>query len=132
MNAYTTTLKIFAPVFLLVGLLHLALGAGADVLLGAALSEQTLRDPVLDSQNRFYGISFTLYGVLFFLCATDLEKYQTVLRCVLWVFFAAGLARILSIYTHGMPSIFILVLLSSELLIPPLLLMWLSKIKHGI
>ena len=131
MNTFLLTLKAFAPVFIVVGVVHLALGAGADVLLGATLSEQTLRDPVLDSQNRFYGVSFALYGVLLFLCATDLEKYKTVLRCLLWVFFAAGMARVISILTHGLPSPVVLVLLGSEVFVPPVLLIWLSRIERG-
>ncbi|MDR2851642.1 MAG: DUF4345 domain-containing protein [Burkholderiaceae bacterium] len=120
-------LKLIAPVFALVGALHLALGAGADVLLGAKLPPEALSDATLNSQNRFYGIAFTLYGLLFYLCATDLRKYATVLRCVLWVFFAAGLARLVSIATHGVPPPLVLALLASELVVPPLLLLWLSK-----
>ena len=130
MNVFLLTLKAFAPIFIVVGVLHLALGAGADVLLGANLSEQALRDPVLDSQNRFYGVSFTLYGVLLFLCSMDLEKYKTVLRCVLWVFFVAGMARVVSIVTHGVPSSLVLALLGSELLVPPVLVIWLSRIER--
>ena len=98
-------------------------------MLGAKLTDQALHDPVLDSQNRFYGISFSLYGVLLFLCATDLKKYTTVLRCVLWVFFAAGLARFVSIATHDVPSVLVLALLGSEVILPPLLLWWLSNVE---
>ena len=120
-------LKLVAPVFALVGLAHLVLGVRADVLLGAQLPEQALNDAALDSQNRFYGIAFTLYGVLLYLCATDLRRYAAVLRCVLWVFFAAGLARLVSITTHGVPPPLVLALLASELAAPPLLHLWLSK-----
>lgn len=123
-------LKLVAPVFALVGAVHLALGVGADVLLGAKLPPEALVDAALDSQNRFYGIAFTLYGVLFFLCATDLPRYAAVLRCVLWVFFAAGVARLVSIATHGIPPPLVLALLVSELAIPPLLHLWLSKALH--
>jgi hypothetical protein len=120
-------LKIAAPVFVLVGALHLVLGVGADVLLGAKLPAEALADAALNSQNRFYGIAFSLYGVLLYLCATDLSKYATVLRCVLWVFFAAGLARLVSIATHGVPPPLVLGLLATELALPPLLHLWLSK-----
>ena len=130
MKAYTLILKVTAPVFFLVGLLHLILGVGADVMLGAKLPIEAIRDPVLDSQNRFYGVSFTLYGVLLYLCATDLPKYGTVLRCVLWVFFAAGLARIVSIAEHGLPSPPVLALLGTEVILPPLLVLWLSRIER--
>ena len=129
MQIFTLLLRLTAPVFLLVGALHLALGVGADVMLGAKLPSAALSDAVLDSQNRFYGIAFTLYGVLFLICASDLHKYATVLRAVLWVFFAAGLARLVSIAVHGLPSMLVLVLLDTELILPPVLLVWLSKLE---
>ena len=128
MQIFTLLLRLTAPVFLLVGALHLALGVGAEVMLGAKLPSAALSDAVLDSQNRFYGIAFTLYGVLFLICASDLHKYATVLRAVLWVFFAAGLARLVSIAVHGLPSMLVLVLLDTELILPPVLLVWLSKL----
>jgi hypothetical protein len=124
-------LKVVAPVFLIVGALHLVLGLNADVLLGAKVPTEALRDPALDSQNRFYGVAFTVYGVLLFVAATDLPKYATVLRCVLWVFFAAGVARLVSIATHGTPPAPVVILLGSELLAPPLLLFWLSRVLRG-
>jgi hypothetical protein len=120
-------LKFAAPVFVFVGALHLVLGVGADALLGARLPAEAFTDPALNSQNRFYGVAFSLYGVLLFLCATNLPKYATVLRCLLWVFFAAGLARLVSIATHGVPPPPVLALLVTELALPPMLHFWLSK-----
>lgn len=132
MHALALLLKIAAPVFVLVGAVHLVLGAGADVLLGARLPAEALADAALDSQNRFYGVAFSVYGVLLYLCATDLPKYAIVLRCVLWVFFAAGLARLVSIATHGVPPALVLALLVTELALPPLLHVWLSKVLAGL
>lgn len=131
MHLFALFLKAAAPVFLLVGALHLVLGVGADVLLGAKLPAEALADAALDSQNRFYGIAFTLYGVLLYLCATNLPKYASVLRCVLWVFFAAGLARLVSVATHGVPPALVLALLATELAMPPLLHLWLSKVLRA-
>ena len=127
MRTLRIILKCLAPVMVLVGMLHLVLGLGADAMLGAKITPEVLSDPALDSQNRFYGVSFTIYGVMCYLCATDLPKYATVLRCILVVFFAAGLARLVSIAMHGIPPLPVLVLLSSELLAPPLLLWLLWK-----
>lgn len=88
MQTFALILRLSAVVFLLVGALHLVLGVEADVLLGARLAADAIADPTLDSQNRFYGVAFTLYGVLFLVCASNVPKYATVLRCVIWVFFA--------------------------------------------
>jgi hypothetical protein len=126
MRALSVTLKLLAPVLVMVGTAHLAIGVEADVLLGARLPVEALTDPTLDSQNRFYGVSFTLYGLLMFLCASDLPKYQTVLRYVLWTFFAAGLARVVAMIIHGVPPPLVCVLLAIELLGPPAMIWWLS------
>jgi Domain of unknown function (DUF4345) len=131
MRAFAIFLKVLAPVFVLVGVLHLLLGLGADALLGAKVPPEALTDPGLDSQNRFYGTAFMLYGVLLWLCSTDLAKYATVLRCVLWVFFASGLARLVSIFVYGVPPPPMVVLLLSELIGPPLILWWFSRVQQG-
>jgi hypothetical protein len=127
MRAYSILLRTLAPLVILVGCLHLVLGPGADALLGARLAPQAMADPALDSQNRFYGVSFMLYGVLFFLCSTNIPKYATVLRCVLWVLFAAGLARFVSLAARGVPPLPVLLLLVLELLAPPLMIWWLAR-----
>ena len=121
-------LKLLAPVFLVVGALHLCLGLAAENLLGANLPIEVLTNATLDSQNRFYGVAFTLYGILLWLCASDLPKYATVLRCILAVSFASGLARVVSMVILGLPSPMVMALLASELLLPPLLWCWMRRI----
>lgn len=128
MNAFKIFLRIIAPIFLLVGALHLFFGLSADVQLGAKIPLEIIADPALDSQNRFYGTSFALYGVLLWFCASDVAKYASVLRRVLWVFFAAGAARLVSASLHGLPPPRIVVLLLSELAMPPVVLWWLSRV----
>jgi hypothetical protein len=83
MRLFALVLRFFALVTFLFGALHLVLGMGADVLLGAKVPAAVISDPTLDSQNRFYGVSFTLSGVLLLLCASDIPRYATVLHCVL-------------------------------------------------
>lgn len=120
-------LKALSPVFVLVGLLHLMLGLQADVMLGAVIPDSVLSDPVLDSQNRFYGVAFTVYGFLLFVCATDLDRYQLILKILLWVFFAAGCARLVSIGFVGLPSVPVMLLLATELILPPIGHVWLNR-----
>ncbi len=120
-------LRLLSPVFLVVAALHLALGLGADALLGAAVSPATRLEPSLDSQNRFYGVSFAFYGVALYLCAGDLRRYASILRALFVVFFCAGLARGVSWYLVGAPAPLVMGLLASELALPPLLMVWLSR-----
>lgn len=128
MRLFALVLRFFALVIFLVGALHLVLGVGADVLLGAKVPAAAISDPALDSQDRFYGVSFTLSGVLLLLCASDIPRYATVLRCVLWVFFAAGIARLVSIAIYGFPPAPVVALLVVELVVPPALVWWLSRV----
>ena len=122
-------LRLGAVIFLVVGLLHLAMGLNADVLLGARLPPDVIADPVLDSQNRFYGTAFAIYGVLLLLGATDLARYAVMLQCCFWCFFSAGIARLAAWAQHGAPSHQVILLLALELALPPLLSLWLSR--HG-
>lgn len=130
MKTFTLILRVGSLVFFAVAALHLFLGLEADVLLGAKLPEAVIQDPALDSQNRFYGVAFSLYGVLLLVCATNIRQYATVLRCVLWVFLAAGAARLVSIALYGVPPAPVLALLAVELVLPPLLLVWLYKLER--
>ena len=127
MPVLSLALKVASPIFVLVGALHLVLGLQADVLLGADLPGRVLTDPVLDSQNRFYGVAFSVYGIVLYICAMNLYKYQSILRALLWVFFTAGCARIISITLHGMPSQLVLFLLATELILPPACIVWLNR-----
>jgi hypothetical protein len=121
---HVLALRAVAPVFLLVALLHLVLGVRADALLGAQVPEALFGEPSLNSQNRFYGVSFALYGVLLWIGAGDLPRYRRVLAATWWVFLAAGLARVLSWHLDGAPSAWVIVLTALELLLPPLMLAW--------
>ena len=114
-------LRIIAPGFVLARLTHVFLGLGADTLLGAHISPDTLADPSLDSQNRFYGISYTLYGALFWIAAGDLARYRTLLRILILWFFFGGLMRIVSVVLKDWPSNMIGALALSELVLPPIL-----------
>ena len=127
MSNIATFLKIVACVPVLVGLLHLVLGLQADVLLGARLPAAVMTDPALDSQNRFYGVAFMLYGVVLFVGGSDLKRYLPMVRSALWIFFAAGMARLVSILLYGWPPPLVMTLLLVEVMGTPLLLMWLAR-----
>ena len=122
-----TFLKVIASVPILVGVLHLVLGLNADVLLGAKLPASVIADPALDSQNRFYGVAFMLFGACLFLGGSDLKRYLPVVRWTLWIFFAAGMARLLSILVYGVPPPLVVTLLLLEVVGTPVLLVWLAS-----
>ena len=65
-RTFALILRLLALAVFLVGALHLALGVRADVLL-VKVPAATIADPTLDSQARFHGVSFAVYGVLLLL-----------------------------------------------------------------
>jgi len=48
-------------------------------------------------------------------------------RCALWIFFAAGMSRLLSIVFYGFPPPLVMTLLLLEVVGTPILLMWLAR-----
>jgi Domain of unknown function (DUF4345) len=126
---FITALRVLGIGCILAGLLHVIFGLSADTMLGA---QAIAFDATRDSQNRFYGAAFTVYGVLLLMCGTDLRRYASILRIVLAFFFLAGLARLISIVAVGMPSIPALLLLATELIGPPVLWVWQGRASHDI
>jgi Domain of unknown function (DUF4345) len=124
-------LRIMAITILLAGSAHLLLGVGAETLVGAKLSAETLAEPSLNSQNRFYGTSYMLYGILLWVCTRDMERYAVIFRILLLMTFAAGVTRIISVALHGWPSSTIIALAVSELLLPPFVFWW-QKHSRGL
>lgn len=118
-------LRLLALGFIMAGLSHVALGPAADRLLGAVITG----DAGLDSQNRFYGAAFTLYGLIFWVAASDVERHTVMLRLALVAFFLGGLARIASIVLMGWPPPMILALLASEIILPPVIFWRLHRVR---
>ena len=117
-------LRVFGLVCVVVGALHVIFGLQADQMLGAGLTEITLTNASLDSQNRFYGAQFMLMGGVVWISATDLKRHASLLRLAMAVFFIGGVARAISILLHGWPSPIIQALLLTELVLPPAILLW--------
>ena len=131
MRAFAIVLKILGLSIFLVGGLHLALGLRADALLDPTISEAAIANPTLESQNRFFGVAFTLYGALLWLVASDIARYDVVLRVMLAVFFAGGLARLVAWVQYGAPTAPTVGLLAIELVAPPLLYLWRRRLAPG-
>jgi succinate-acetate transporter protein len=117
-------LKILSVTILAIGALKVTLGAKADRLLDPSISLETVLHPSVDSQIRFYGAAFSVYGVLLWMCSNDMTKYADVFKVLMIVFFLAGVARILSALMRGKPSIMIMGLAALEIFVPPVLLLW--------
>lgn len=131
MQLFRSVLRGTAVALGMVSLSHLALGLEADQIFGAQLSLIVVADPVLSSQNRFFGVSYALYAAILWLAASDLSRYAPALRAALWITVAAGLARLVAWRQFGAPSPPILILLALEIILPPILLIWTKRVEQG-
>lgn len=120
-------LRITGVLVAVVSLLHVAIGTDAEVLLGSGISELSRNDATLDSQNRFYGVAFFLYGAILIYCASDIHRFRDILGITIGMLFVAGLARIVSIVIVGWPAWPVVALLGIELIGPPALYAWIRE-----
>ena len=128
MRVFQNTLRILGVAVIGVALIHIILGPSAEVLFGSSISPSSIADPTIDSQNRFYGAAFALYGGVFLLSSTDVPRYRQLLFIGFGIFFAAGLSRIVSIVVTGWPPLPVLGLAVVELAGPPLMAYWLVRV----
>lgn len=130
MFAFKTVLRITGIGIICVAFIHLLLGPQAELLLGAAMSGESVMDPTVDSQNRFYGVAFALFGCIFLLGSTDVTGYQKIITLAFVVFFAAGLSRLVSVALTDWPAQTVMLLTAVELIVPPAMIIWLKQLLH--
>jgi hypothetical protein len=121
-------MRVFAASMLLVGFMHAILGMAVDEQLGAVVALSAASDPVLDSQNRFFGTLFMGYGAFLLLSLQDLQRYAAVFRIVAAFIALGGVARILSIALVGLPTPPVLALVAVEVALVPLLVWWHARL----
>ena len=77
----------------------------------------------------FYGITFSLLGIVLLISCNDLRRYYPIMNAAFAVLFAAGIARVAAWIINGAPSPIIIGILCADLLLPPVLYFWL---KHNL
>ena len=93
----------------------------AHILIGpAAIPGAIPVNPTMDSEDRFFATLFLGFGAAHAWAAQDLWARRRVVLVLQAVFFAGGLARIVSWGSVGPPEPLFVFLGSLELLIPPL------------
>jgi hypothetical protein len=133
MRAFRLIVFLLAVVPLITGPLDMLMGLHAPQLIGARLSAVDLRDPLLNSQIRFFGAIWFGVGLLMMMCLSDLRRHSSLLRATLGVVFLAGLGRTASILQFGLPAnpegaAFVVATTSIEIVGMPALLWWLGRL----
>jgi len=101
----------------------------AHILIGpSAIPGSIPVNATMDSEDRFYATLFLGFGAAHLWCARDLADRGQILLALQAVFFLGGVARLLSWAQVGPPIPLFVFLGVLELLIPPLLWLWLRRV----
>lgn len=118
---------------LFVGLGSVAIMAGTFAVLTGSSgqlegSETTASE---ESEFRFFAAFWIAYGVAALWVAPRVDRETTAVRALALALFVGGLARGLAWISAGPPHAVFIALMSLELLIPPLVVWWQSRIVGG-
>ncbi len=115
-------LYIFGAVCSIIALTHIVIGP-------AAIPGGVVTNATMDSEDRFYATLFLGFGLAIIWCAREIEAREKPLGALLAVFFAGGIARMISLIAVGSPGPMFLFMGSLELILPPLLWAWLRATR---
>jgi hypothetical protein len=108
---------------ILIALLHIVLGP-------SAIPGSVPVNATMDSEDRFYATLFLGYGLALIWCARAPEARAGTIRSLILLFFAGGVARVVSIKFAGPPNLFFEAMTALELLLPPAILFLLYRLEH--
>jgi hypothetical protein len=110
-----------------------ATAAGLDTVLRGARSVvgQTVANPAVESELRFYAGFYVAYGVATLRVASRADRDTTAVRALAGALFLAGLARTNAWRTVGRPHALQRILLGIELAAPPAIVAWQARLSAG-
>ncbi|WP_176399697.1 DUF4345 domain-containing protein [Novosphingobium sp. B 225] len=104
-------LVAFGAVCAAIALVHIAFGP-------ASIPGSVPVNAIMDSEDRFYATLFLGFGLAHIWAAQDLSQRSGLVLAMQAVFFAGGLARLISVVAVGWPSGLFIFLGGLELVIP--------------
>ena len=84
----------------------------------ATVLEPITVTPTIDNEFRFYAVLWISYGVLALWVSRRIEAQIRVVPYILGVFFIGGIARLVSIYSVGLPHPLFIFLMYIEIAVP--------------
>ena len=112
---------IFGSVCILIGIAHILVGP--QIIPGGVPVNATM-----DSEDRFYATLFAGFGIAVIWSGRDLSERRNIFAFLMAVFFAGGVARLISAGAVGWPAPFFVVLTAIELLVPIICWFWIRAI----
>lgn len=131
MRAFQWTLRAMAMIPLVTGLMEVWMGLGSLKAIGVILPAEVWVQPSVDNNWRFLGTIWASYAVLVVYAVSDPRRHATLLRILLTVLFLSGVARAASVLLTGWPVPPFIAAMGFELLVMPLMLLWLRRIERA-
>jgi hypothetical protein len=124
MKNLSMIVKLLCLIPLLTGAMDLLVGANAFQTLGAALPAETLKEPNLNSQIRFFGAIWLGFGVLLWRASHDLKANASSFYWLCAILILSGVGRLISALQFGWPAPPLIGAMVVELVLIPVLLLW--------
>ena len=114
--------KLLQIVFAIAGLVLVGFGL-AGVFFGASFMDLT-GDVVLDSYIRFLKGMLLAIGLVYWSSIPDIERHGERIALVTFILVLGAVPRLMAVIGHGVPTIGIIISLTGELIVAPLLWLW--------
>ena len=119
-KSYKVFLGLFGVTDIVIGMLHIIFGP--SVIPGSVPVNATM-----DSEDLFYATLFVGFGVALIWCIRDVEQKSLFIYFLASIFFADGIAGLVSMISVGLPVDFFVAMTLLELMIP-LGMVWVQSV----
>ena len=135
MRVFTYVVYFLAAIAIITGLMDIINGVAGVKSMGAELSDDGYRDPMLDNLFRFFAAVWFGLGLQLVFFVRDYDRYRPALLLLLGIVTFGGIARLISLAQYGFPEpaigTFLVCLgLFAELVIAPALI-WYARQHSG-
>jgi Domain of unknown function (DUF4345) len=121
--------KLLQFAFALAGLALVVFGL-AGVLFGANFMDLS-GNVVMDSYFRFLKGMLLAIGLIYWSSVPDIERHGERIAIVTFILVLGAVPRLIAVIGHGVPTIGILVGLTGELIVAPLLWLWQRQVARA-
>ncbi|MEV3988657.1 DUF4345 domain-containing protein [Streptomyces sp. NPDC049837] len=121
--------RAFRSVLVLLALFVLVTGALEIVVGPSLLPGSPDVSTTVDSNYRFFAGIWCALGIVLTIAARDPESHAPALRAVFGAVFLGGVARAVSYLDAGAPHAMHTAFIGVELILPPLMLLWYSRVR---
>jgi hypothetical protein len=133
-RGFVALARLFCVVPFLTGVVDVIGGVWIIEQAGAALPMEVSANAVLNNQIAFWGAIWFGFGVSLWWASRAPLRRAAATRILLWVLFLAGLARAYACVRWGYPGPVMVGAMAIELVLAPVLLVWLARLegrRHG-